>query len=183
MRLSLGGFVLILGLMTACSESSGLLAVWVEYDTEVTFVETADDTVTVSHDPNQSLDVASIANAIVCGKLDPNQSSFTLVTVNPEVADTPGELTATLVVNGDETPLFSWSGPLVGGSKSITFSQASLNISPAGQQALESALTSVERTYQIRYHFKTDVSVDVAQFRVVHRVIVGTSEGSCAISN
>jgi len=183
MRISILGLLITTSLLVACGDESKQVAAWVEYDTELTYVDTGDETLTVSHELNEAPEVSPIADRIVCGALDATQSTFTLVTVAGDSVDESGQLTATLLVNGIETPLFSWSGALVGGSKSITFNQSSLNLSSAGSQVLDAAVLSAERSYQIRYHFQTDSPVELAQFRVVHRVIVGTTDDSCATSS
>jgi|GEM_PF-6752838 hypothetical protein len=166
-----------------CVDENSLTAAYVEYDSELFYVDAATDSITLSYDPRQSPDVEPIANIIVCGALEIDKSYISLRDFADEGDGETFQLQATLVIDALELPLFTWSGTLTKGSKPLPLAQPAANLSSDAVGALNDLLPGDDPSYKIRYDFTTASEQAQVQFQVVHRILMGTTVGACNSSD
>jgi hypothetical protein len=173
----------ILLVFQGCVDENTLTAAYVEYDSELFYVDAATDSITLSYDPSQSPDVDPIAKSIVCGKLEVDKSYISLSDFSDEGDGESFQFQATLVIDSMELPLFAWSGTLSKGSKPVPWTQPAANLASDAVGALNDLLPGDDPSYKIRYDFTTENEQSHVQFQVVHRVLMGTTVGDCNSSD
>ena len=159
----------------ACGDATVVEGVDLDIRIDAPFAGTSSLVATIS--PDDTPGFSEVEGAVECVKID-IANSFTAVNSVQGGNGGSFELTAVIVGETVESPMFTWSGTLEASQNQTLFSDMAVSIAAEANEAL-TAVYRVGNPWQLRMDVKTDDQPEQLSIRIAPRLIVNTADGGC----